>query len=72
MQARGERVNRDGDVIDVAEEEAALEAAIEAEAVFEEGATPDAEEITADADAAPEEVQADDAAPADDADKPTA
>ena len=72
MQARGERVNRDGDVIDIAEEEAALEAAIEAEAVFEESATPDAEESTADADAAPEEVQADDAAPADDADKPTA
>ena len=70
MQARGERVNRDGDVIDIAEEEAALEAALEAEDVFEEGATPDAEEITADA--APEEVQADDAAAADDADKPTA
>jgi large subunit ribosomal protein L9 len=68
MQARGERVNRDGDVIDIAAEEAALEA----EAVFEEGATPDAEEITADADAAPEEVQADDTAAADDADKPAA
>lgn len=77
MQARGERINRDGDVIDIAEEEAALEA----EALFEEGATPDAEELTADsdadaveaaADATPEEVQADDAAPADDADKPTA
>ena len=68
MQARGERVNRDGDVIDIAVEEAALEA----EAVFEEGATPDAEEITADADAAPEEVQADDTAAADDADKPAA
>jgi large subunit ribosomal protein L9 len=68
MQARGERVNRDGDVIDIAVEEAALEA----EAVFEEGATPDAEEITADADAAPEEVQADDTAATDDADKPTA
>ena len=68
MQARGERVNRDGDVIDIAAEEAALEA----EAVFEEGATPDAEEITADVDAAPDEVQADDAAAVDDADKPTA
>ena len=68
MQARGERVNRDGDVIDIAVEEAALEA----EAVFEEGATPDAEEITADEDAAPDEVQADDAAAVDDADKPTA
>lgn len=70
MQARGERINRDGDVIDIAEEEAALEA----EALFEEGATPDAEELAADADvaaeatpdAAPEEAQADDA------DKPTA
>lgn len=79
MQARGERVNRDGEVVDIAEEEAALEA----EALFEEGATPDAEELTADADAveaaadaspdaSPEEGQADDAAPADDADKPTA
>ena len=67
MQARGERVNRDGDVIDIAVEEAALEA----EAVFEEGATPDAEKITADVDTAPEEVQADDAAAVDDADKPT-
>ena len=68
MQARGERVNRDGDVIDIASEETALEA----EAVFEEGATPDSEEITADADAAPEEVQADDTASADDVDKPAA
>lgn len=73
MQARGERVNRDGDVIDIAAEEAAKEA----EALFEEGATPDAEEITAEAvdaaatDANPEEVEADDAASADDADKPT-
>ncbi|MFT5489392.1 MAG: large subunit ribosomal protein L9 [Paracoccaceae bacterium] len=71
MQARGERVNRDGDVIDIAAEEAAQEA----EALFEEGATPDADEITANAadaatDAAPEEVEADDAASADDADKP--
>ena len=72
MQARGERINRDGDVIDIAEEEAALEA----EALFEEGATPDAEELATAADAVqeatPEEVHADDAAPADDADKPTA
>ena len=68
MQARGERVNRDGDVIDIAVEEAALEA----EAVFEEGATPDAEEITADADAALDEVHADYTAAADNADKPTA
>lgn len=72
MQARGERVNRDGEVVDIAEEEAALEA----EALFEEGATPDADELAAtDADAgdaSPEEASADDAAPADDADKPTA
>lgn len=72
MQARGERINRDGDVIDIAEEEAALEA----EALFEEGATPDAEELATAADAVqeatPDEVHADDAAPADDADKPTA
>jgi large subunit ribosomal protein L9 len=75
MQARGERINRDGDVVDIIEEDAA----VEAEALFEEGATPDADELTADADAveaaadaAPEEGHADDAAPADDAEKPTA
>lgn len=70
MQARGERINRDGDVIDIAEEEAALEA----EALFEEGATPDAEELAADADDAAEATPdaAPEEAPADDADKPTA
>lgn len=75
MQARGERINRDGDVVDIVEEDAA----VEAEALFEEGATPDADELTADADAveaaadaAPEEGHVDDAAAADDAEKPTA
>ena len=52
MQARGERINRDGDVIDIAEEEAALEA----EALFEEGAVPGAETL----DDAPAETEADD------------
>lgn len=52
MQARGERINRDGDVIDIAEEEAALEA----EALFEEGAVPGAEIL----DNAPAETEADD------------
>lgn len=75
MQARGERINRDGDVIDIVEEKAALEV----EALFEDGATPGAEELAADAEAvqaapdtAPEEVQADEPNPAGDADKPTA
>ena len=53
MQARGERINRDGDVIDIAEEEAA----IEAEALFEEGAAPDADAL----EDAPAETEADDA-----------
>jgi large subunit ribosomal protein L9 len=61
-QARGERVNRDGDVIDIAEEEAALEA----EAVFEESAEPDVEAVAADAEAS------EDAGAADDAEKPSA
>lgn len=52
MQARGERINRDGDVIDIAEEEAALEA----EALFEEGAVPDAEAL----EDVPAETEADD------------
>jgi large subunit ribosomal protein L9 len=52
MQARGERINRDGDVIDIAEEEAALEA----EALFEEGAAPDAETL----EDVPAETEADD------------
>ena len=77
MQARGERVNRDGDVIDIAEEEAAHEA----EASFEDGVAQDAEELTADtaeaapdatAEASPEEVQAEDAINVDSADDPTA
>jgi large subunit ribosomal protein L9 len=62
MQARGERVNRDGDVIDIAEEEVALEA----EAVFEESAEPDVEAVAADAEAS------EDAGAADDAEKPSA
>ncbi len=62
MQARGERVNRDGDVIDIAEEEAALEA----EAVFEESAEPDVEAVAADAEVS------EDAGAADDAEKPSA
>jgi large subunit ribosomal protein L9 len=60
-QARGERVDRDGDVIDIAEEKAALEA----EAVFEESAEPDVEAVAADAGAA------EDAGAADDAEKPS-
>jgi len=70
MQARGERINRDGDVVDTAAEEAA-EAALEAEAVFEEGAIPDADAPTADGvEAATEEAGTDDAATEDgDADK---
>lgn len=77
MQARGERINRDGDVVDIAEEETV----IDAEEVFEEGATPDASELIADTDADPapaadaetaaEEVGTEDAAADDgDADKP--
>ena len=46
MQARGERINRDGDVVDIEEE------AIEVEAVFEEGAAPDAEELSVEEDEA--------------------
>ena len=72
MQARGERINRDGDVVDTAAEEAA-EAALEAEAVFEEGAIPDADAPSAEgAESATEEAGTDDAAIEDgDADKPT-
>jgi large subunit ribosomal protein L9 len=40
MQARGERINRDGDVVDIEVE------AIEVEEVFEEGAAPEVEELT--------------------------
>jgi large subunit ribosomal protein L9 len=72
MQARGERINRDGDVVDTAAEEAA-EAALEAEAVFEEGAIPDADAPAAEGEeSATEEAGTDDAATEDgDADKPT-
>ena len=50
MQARGERVNRDGDVVDIEEDDA-----VEVEAVFEEGAAPGAEELSvSEDDAAPE------------------
>lgn len=70
MQARGERINRDGDVVDIVEEEAA----IDAEGVFEEGASPDAGELSAESDPAPqatEEGVTDDAAANDDsAEKP--
>lgn len=52
MQARGERINRDGDVVDIEEE------AIEVEAVFEEGAAPDAEELSVEEDAAESETEA--------------
>ena len=64
MQARGERVNRDGDVIDIAKEEAALEAV----ALFETVAEPDAEAIVADASA---ETPAEDAAAVDNAEEPS-
>ena len=40
MQSRGERVNRDGDVISIEEE------AVELETVFEEGAAPDAVDLS--------------------------
>ena len=39
MQARGERINRDGDVVDIEVE------AIEVEEVFEEGAAPETKEL---------------------------
>lgn len=52
MQARGERINRDGDVVDIEEE------AIEVEAVFEEGAAPDAEELSVEEEAAEPETEA--------------
>ena len=68
MQARGERINRDGDVVDI--EDDAVE--VEVEAVFEEGAAPDAEDLSVGGDDAPEaaapaaEGEAEDAAPSDD------
>ena len=52
MQARGERINRDGDVVDIEEE------TVEVEAVFEEGAAPDAEELSVSEDAAEPEAEA--------------
>ena len=67
MQARGERINRDGDVVEIEEE------AIEIEAVFEESAAPDADELSVDEDAAEPETEApaeeavtEDAAPSED------
>jgi large subunit ribosomal protein L9 len=47
MQARGERINRDGEVVDIVEATEEIEVA----AVFEEGAVPETEEPTLDADA---------------------
>jgi len=47
MQARGERINRDGEVVDIVEATEEIEVA----AVFEEGAAPETEEPTLDADA---------------------
>jgi large subunit ribosomal protein L9 len=65
MQARGERINRDGDVVDIEEDDA-----VEVEAAFEEDAAPGAEELSvSEDDAAPEtdapaeETGAGDAAP---------
>jgi len=65
MQARGERINRDGDVVDIEEDDA-----VEVEAVFEEGVAPGAEELSVseddaapEADAPAEETGAGDAAP---------
>ena len=48
IQARGERINRDGEIINIEE------GAIEVETVFEEGAAPEAEELAVAEDAAPE------------------
>ena len=64
IQARGERINRDGEIIINIEE-----GAIEVETVFEEGAAPEAEELAVAEDATPEaetpaeEAGAEDAAP---------
>jgi hypothetical protein len=63
MQARGERVNRDGDVVDRLPKK---KPPSEAEAVFEESAEPDVEAVAADAEAS------EDAGAADDAEKPSA
>ena len=48
IQARGERINRDGEIVNIEE------GAIEVETVFEEGAAPEAEELAVAEDAAPE------------------
>ncbi|MGB0630373.1 MAG: 50S ribosomal protein L9 [Alphaproteobacteria bacterium] len=62
MQARGERINRDGDVVDIDEE------SIEVEAVFEEGAAPEAEDLTvAEEESAPDAVTPTEGAGAEDA-----
>ena len=63
IQARGERINRDGEIVNIEE------GAIEVETVFEEGAAPEAEELAVAEDATPEaetpaeEAGAEDAAP---------
>ena len=63
IQARGERINRDGEIINIEE------GAIEVETVFEEGAAPeaeeqpDAEDATPEAETPAEEAGAEDAAP---------
>ena len=63
FQARGERINRDGEIVNIEE------GAIEVETVFEEGAAPEAEELAVAEDAAPEaetpaeEAGAEEAAP---------
>ncbi len=44
MQARGERLNRDGDIVAIGDDEIVAKA----EAVFEEGAAPDADELSVD------------------------
>ena len=48
FQARGERINRDGEIVNIEE------GAIEVETVFEEGAAPETEELAVAEDAAPE------------------
>tara|TARA_Y100001933_G_C18967137_1_gene550764 strand:- start:21 stop:698 length:678 start_codon:yes stop_codon:yes gene_type:complete len=63
FQARGEGINRDGEIVNIEE------GAIEVETVFEEGAAPEAEELAVAEDAAPEaetpaeEAGAEEAAP---------
>jgi large subunit ribosomal protein L9 len=49
MQARGERINRDGDVVEIAEENSV----VEAEEVFDEVVTPEVTELMSEADADP-------------------